>query len=132
MTDKPASQDTALFPPVDPVRAALACACPRCGQGKLYDGLIKLRPVCRSCGLDNSFADSGDGPAVFVILIIGFVVVGLALWMEVNYSPPLWLHLLIWIPLAIGLSLWLLRVMKALLIALQYRNNARQGEIDRG
>lgn len=132
MTDTPRPEDQALFPPVDPFRAGLTCTCPRCGQGKLFDGLIKVRPACRSCGLDNSFADSGDGPAVFVILIIGFVVVGLALWMEVNYNPPLWLHFLLWIPLIIGLSLWLLRVMKALLIALQYRNNARQGELDRG
>lgn len=126
------TEDKALFPPVDPVRAGLACACPRCGQGKLFDGLLKVRPVCRNCGLDYSFADSGDGPAVFVILIIGFVVVGMALWIEVSYNPPLWLHFILWIPLAIGLSLWLLRVLKALLIALQYRNNARQGEIDRG
>ena len=91
----------------------------------------KPRPECRIGGLDYSFADAGDGPAVFVILIIGFVVVGLALWTEVNYSPPFWLHFILWIPLAIGLCLWLLRVLKALLIALQYRNNARQGEIDR-
>ncbi|MCB1446234.1 MAG: DUF983 domain-containing protein [Rhizobiaceae bacterium] len=126
------TEDKALFPPVDPVRAGLSCTCPRCGQGKLFDGFIKLRPQCRSCGLDYSFADAGDGPAVFVILIIGFVVVGLALWTEVNYNPPFWLHFLLWIPLTIGLSLWLLRVLKALLIALQYRNNARQGEIDRG
>ena len=132
MAENDISEDKALFPPVDPVRAGIACACPRCGQGKLFDGLIKVRPQCRQCGLDYSFADSGDGPAVFVILIIGFIVVGLALWTEVNYNPPLWLHFLLWIPLTIGLSLWLLRALKALLIALQYRNNARQGEIDRG
>jgi uncharacterized protein (DUF983 family) len=132
MTDAPRPEDKALFPPVDPVRAGIACACPRCGQGKLFDGLIKVRPECRSCGLDYSFADAGDGPAVFVILIIGFIVVGLALWMEVNYGPPFWVHFILWIPLTIGLSLWLLRVLKALLIALQFRHNARQGEIDRG
>jgi uncharacterized protein (DUF983 family) len=126
------TEDKALFPPVDPVRAGLACTCPRCGQGKLFDGLVKVRPSCKSCGHDYSFADAGDGPAVFVILIIGFLVVGLALWMEVTYSPPIWLHFILWIPLTIGLSLWLLRVLKALLIALQYRNNAHQGEIDRG
>lgn len=126
------TEDKALFPPVDPVRAGLSCTCPRCGQGKLFDGMLKIRPSCRNCGLDYSFADAGDGPAVFVILIIGFVVVGLALWMEVTYSPPVWLHFILWLPLTIGLSLWLLRVLKALLIALQYRNNARQGEIDRG
>jgi uncharacterized protein (DUF983 family) len=132
MTQTPKAEDSALFPPLDPVRAGLTCTCPRCGQGKLFDGLVKVRPECRNCGLDYSFADAGDGPAVFVILIIGFVVVGLALWTEVNYNPPIWLHFLLWIPLTIGLSLWLLRILKALLIALQYRNNARQGEIDRG
>ena len=126
------TEDKALYAPVDPFKAGLTCSCPRCGQGRLFDGLIKVRPSCSNCGLDYSFADSGDGPAVFVIMIIGFVVVGLALYVEVTYSPPLWLHLIIWIPLAVVLCLWLLRVMKATLIALQYRNNARQGEIDRG
>lgn len=132
MTETSQAEDSALFPPVDPFRAGLTCTCPRCGQGKLFDGLVKLRPECRQCGLDYSFADSGDGPAVFVILIIGFVVVGLALWAEVTYSPPLWLHFLLWIPLTIGSCLWLLRVLKALLIALQYTNKAKPGEIDRG
>lgn len=126
------NEDNALHAQVDPFKAGLTCSCPRCGQGRLFDGLLKVKPACSRCGLDYSFADSGDGPAVFVILIIGFLVVGLALWTEVNYNPPIWLHFIIWIPLAIGLSLWLLRIMKALLIALQYRNNARQGEIDRG
>jgi uncharacterized protein (DUF983 family) len=126
------TEDKALFAPIDPFKAGLACRCPRCGQGRLFDGLVKLRPACSACGLDYSFADSGDGPAVFVIMIIGFIVVGLALYVDVTFSPPIWLQLIIWIPLAIVLCLWLLRVMKATLIALQYRNNARQGEIDRG
>jgi uncharacterized protein (DUF983 family) len=126
------TEDKALYAPVDPIRAGLTCTCPRCGQGRLFDGLVKLRPACTACGLDYAFADSGDGPAVFVIMIIGFIVVGLALWVEVTFSPPLWLHFIIWIPLAVVLCLWLLRVLKATLIALQYRNNARQGEIDRG
>jgi uncharacterized protein (DUF983 family) len=65
-------------------------------------------------------------------MIIGFIVVGLALWTEVNYNPPLIVHFVLWIPLAIGLSLWLLRILKALLIALQYKNKASQGQIDRG
>lgn len=126
------TEDQALYAPVDPFKAGLTCTCPRCGNGRLFDGLVKVRPACSACGLDYSFADSGDGPAVFVILIIGFIVVGLALWAEVTFSPPLWLHFIIWIPLAVVLCLWLLRVLKAVLIALQYRNNARQGEIDRG
>lgn len=126
------TQDSAHFPPVDPVKAGLQGCCPRCGQGKLFDGFLKVKPVCANCDLDLAFADSGDGPVVFVILIVGFIVVGAALWMEVNINPPLWLHFLLWIPLACGLSLVLMRLLKGVLINLQYRNNARQGEIDRG
>lgn len=132
MNEETGKADQALYPPVDPLRAAASATCPRCGQGKLFDGFLKVRPDCSNCGLDYSFADSGDGPAVFVIMIIGFIVVGLALWTEVNYNPPLIIHFVLWIPLAIGLSLWLLRILKALLIALQFKNKAKQGEIDHG
>ena len=123
--------DSAHYPPLDPVRAGLLGRCPRCGQGKLFDGLLKLKPACSACGLDYGFADAGDGPAVFVILIIGFLVVGLALWTEVTYAPPVWLHMLLWGPLTIILSLALLRGLKGLLIALQYRHSAAEGTIDR-
>ena len=126
------SEDKAHFPPVDPVMTGIKGLCPRCGQGKLFDGFLKVKPACTSCDLDYRFADSGDGPVVFVILIVGFVVVGAALWAEVNFSPPLWLHFLLWIPLATILSLGLTRMLKGVLINLQYRNNARPGEIDRG
>ncbi|RUY33174.1 DUF983 domain-containing protein, partial [Mesorhizobium sp. M7A.F.Ca.CA.001.13.2.1] len=79
-----------------------------------------------------SYADAGDGPAVFVILIIGFLIVGLALWVEVTLSPPLWLHLLVWIPLAVVLCLAALRLIKGVLLTLQYRNKAAEGRLDRG
>lgn len=125
-------KDEAHYPPVDPVSVGLRGRCPRCGEGVLIEGLLGVRPKCSVCGLDNSFADAGDGPAVFVILIIGFIVVGLALWLEVNYSPALWVHLLLWIPLATVLSLVLLRTLKGLMIALQYRHKAAEGQIDRG
>jgi uncharacterized protein (DUF983 family) len=125
------NKDEAHYPPVDPVSVGLRGRCPRCGDGAMFDGFLKVRPVCGVCGLDYSFADAGDGPAVFVIMIVGFVVVGLALWMEVNYSPALWVHLILWIPLATILSLGLLRGLKGLLIALQYRNKAAEGRIDR-
>lgn len=126
------NDDKALYPPVEPISTGLRGHCPRCGEGKLFDGYLKIKPRCAACGLDNSFADSGDGPVVFVLLIVGFVVVGLALWMEVNFSPPLWLHFLLWIPLTIAFGLVLTRMLKGVLVALQYRNNARPGEIDRG
>jgi uncharacterized protein (DUF983 family) len=98
----------------------------------LHLRLGSLAKRCGVCELDYTFADAGDGPAVFVILIIGFVVVGLALWMEVSYAPPLWLHFLLWIPLTVVLCLLALRLIKGVLIALQYRNKAAEGRIDRG
>ena len=84
--------DKALYPPQDPGSTGVKGRCPRCGEGRLFEGYLGLRKNCSVCGLDYSFADSGDGPAVFVILIIGFIVVGLALWMEVSYEPPIWLQ----------------------------------------
>ncbi|MDP2732511.1 MAG: DUF983 domain-containing protein [Hoeflea sp.] len=124
------TKDEAHYPPVDPVSVGLRGRCPRCGEGALFDGLLGVKPKCGVCGLDNSFADAGDGPAVFVIMIIGFIVVGLALWLEVNYSPAIWVHLILWIPLATVLTLGLLRTLKGLLIALQYRHKAQEGQID--
>jgi len=121
-----------VWPSVEPIRAGLAGRCPRCGEGRLFTGFLAVRESCEVCGLDYSFADSGDGPAAFVILIIGFIVVGLALWTEVSLAPPLWLHFTIWIPLAIVLGLIALRLIKGMLITLQFRNNAQQGRIDRG
>ena len=124
-------QDSAIWPPVEPIRAGLSGRCPRCGEGRLFSGFISVAPRCGACGLDLSFADAGDGPAVFVILIIGFVVVGLALWMEVTLSPPMWLHFMLWVPLTIVLALTALRLIKGVLITLQYRNKAQEGRLDR-
>jgi len=110
--------------PVSPFIAGIRCRCPRCGDGALFDGFLTVRPVCSACGLDMAAADSGDGPAVFIIFIVGPVVTGLALWVEVTFSPPYWLHLVLWIPAILGGSLALLRPFKATLIALQYRHRA--------
>lgn len=126
------NKDTALYPPVNPVVAGLKGCCPRCGQGKLFDGFSKVKPACSNCGLDYSFIDAGDGPVVFVILIIGFIFLGLALAVQVSYEPPLWLQFIIWIPLALIASLILMRALKGVLITLQYANKAKPGEIDRG
>lgn len=116
-------------PEADPVSAGLAGRCPRCGEGRLFDGFLRLAPSCRSCGLDYRFADSGDGPAVFVILIAGFLVVGLLLWTEIRYEPPIWVHLVIFLPMTLILCLGMLRPLKGLLIALQYRNRAEEGRL---
>ena len=92
-----------------PIRAALLGKCPQCGEGKLFDGFLKLAGACDQCGLDYGFADSGDGPAVFVILLAGFVVLGLALWVELAFEPPFWVHLVIFLPLTVIVCLGMLR-----------------------
>ena len=125
------SEDQAHYPPVEPFGAGFRGRCPRCGEGRLFNGYISVKPRCSVCGLDYDFADSADGPAVFVMLIIGFIVVGLALWVEVSYGPPLWLHFLLWIPLTLILCLPTLRWLKGIMIALQYSNKAEQGRLDR-
>ncbi len=112
------------FPPLSPLKTGLACRCPRCGRGQLYVGFLTLAPSCRVCHLDYANADSGDGPAVFIILLLGAVVVALALIVEMRYEPPYWVHALLWPPLILGGALALLRPLKAFMIAQQYRNAA--------
>ncbi len=108
---------------------AFKSRCPRCGVGKLFAGFLTLAARCTSCGLDFSKVDTGDGPAVFVILIAGFLIVGAALVTEILYAPPYWLHLVLWLPLTLILCLGLLRPIKALLVALQYKHKAAQGRL---
>jgi uncharacterized protein (DUF983 family) len=109
-------------PPVSLVAAALLCRCPRCGEGKLFAGLLTVRPACPVCGLDFSAQDAGDGPAVFVILFLGLIVVLLAAIVEVEFSPPIWVHLVLWTPVIIGGAILMLRPLKAGMIALYYRH----------
>jgi len=104
--------------------AGLLCRCPRCGQTPLYEGLLTIRPRCESCGLDLRAQDAGDGPAVFVILILGFIVVGLAALVEIKLEPPLWVHVVLWPGIILGGAVAMLRSLKALLIALQFRHRA--------
>lgn len=133
MTDEPASelvhQDKALYPPLSPVSTGMRGYCPRCGQGRLFKGFLALQPRCQVCGLDFAFIDSGDGPAVFVIMIVGFIVAFLALYVEFTFQPPIWVHVVLWVPLILGLSLGLLRPLKGLMIGIQYRHKAEEGRI---
>ena len=121
----------AYFPGLDPIRTGALGRCPRCGKAPLFQGFLAVAPRCRACGLDFGFADSADGPAVFVILIVGFIMAGAALLTEVAYTPPIWVHVVVWGPLVVVLSLGLLRPLKGVLVAVQYANKAQQGEIDR-
>lgn len=115
-------------PPV--LDAALQGLCPRCGSKTLFDGFIRFAPSCRACALDFSLFNVGDGPAAFLTLIIGTIVTVLAIVVELSFEPPLWVHVLLWIPLTLGLVLGSLRMAKAALLALEYRNRAREGRID--
>jgi uncharacterized protein (DUF983 family) len=117
--------------PVSLLKAGLGCRCPRCGKGNVFKGFLDFNSGCSECDLDFSGFENGDGPAVFIILILGFIVVGLALVVEVNYEPPLWLHALLWGPMIIGGSIGMLRPMKGLMIAVQYFHNAKEGELDK-
>lgn len=119
------------YPPQSPIAVGLAGKCPRCGQGKLFAGYLRVAPKCESCGLDLAFADSADGPAVFLMFIVGFIVVGGALWLEFSYEPPFWIHVIIWPTLTATLSLILLRPLKGVMIALQYANRAEEGRFEK-
>lgn len=110
------------YPPISPFVAGPLCRCPRCGRGRLFDGFLTVAEHCAACGLDLREQDAGDGPAVFIIMILGFVVVGLALWVEVKFQPPYWLHAALWLPLIVGGSLGLLRPFKAFMVALHYKH----------
>ena len=120
--------ESSITPP-NPILAGLACRCPRCGKGRMFAGFLGLKARCEVCDLDYSFVDAGDGPAVFVILFAGFIVVGAALITEVRYAPPIWVHVVLWLPLILLTTIAPLRPMKGVLIALQYHHKAAEGRL---
>lgn len=103
--------------------------CPNCGTGPLFDGYLRSVTQCEDCGAKFPSDAAADGPAVFIMMIVGFFVVAGVLITEVTYAPPIWVHIFLWGPLAAGLCLGLLRPLKALFISLQYRHDAREGEV---
>jgi uncharacterized protein (DUF983 family) len=110
--------------------AALRGLCPRCGADTLFQGLASFAPRCRACGLDYASFNVGDGPAAFLIFIVGGLVVLLAILVELRFSPPFWVHILLWLPLTVILVIGLLRFAKGLLLVLEYRNRAREGRVE--
>ena len=115
------------YPSLSPVKTGLACRCPRCGRGKLFNGYLTLAERCSSCGLSYEFADGGDGAAWFVMTFVSLAGVGTILGIEAAYSPPVWVHVLLAIPILIILPMVLLRPAKALLINQQWKTGAREG-----
>jgi uncharacterized protein (DUF983 family) len=110
----------------NPFLAGLAGRCPNCGQGRLFEGFLKVTPQCASCGFDLSSADSGDGPVVFILLFVGMIVVFSMMIVEFTIHPPIWVQLITWLPLAVILTLAVLRPFKGVLIALQFHNRASE------
>ena len=114
---------------VSPLVAGLLARCPRCGKGPLFRNGLMLRPSCERCNLDYGFIDTGDGPAIFAIFILGFLVLGLALLVEFRYGPPAWVHAVLWGVLTPLFAVGLLRFLKAILIALQWTHKAEEGRL---
>jgi uncharacterized protein (DUF983 family) len=107
-------------PQPSPVTVTLRGVCPRCGRGRLFRGLLTIVDRCPACDLDLRAHDAGDGPAVFVILGLGAVMMMLVFWVEFRFEPPWWLHVVLWIPFTTAAAVWLLRLLKAFLINQQY------------
>ena len=115
--------------PPEPLAAATGGLCPRCGAKTLFAGFIAFAPRCTNCGLDFLRFNVGDGPTVFLTMGIGTLVTVLAVFAELLYSPPTWLHVALWLPLTLGGVAVSLRFTKALLLALEYRNAAREARL---
>jgi uncharacterized protein (DUF983 family) len=109
-----------------PFLAGALGRCPNCGDGPLFTGFLTVAPRCSACGFDLAKADSGDGPAVFVILIGGAIAAFGVLFTELALRPPIWVLFAIWIPAAILICLALLRPLKGLMIAAQFANHAAE------
>ncbi len=114
---------------VNPIIAGISCRCPNCGQGALFGGFLTLNARCPVCDFDLAKADSGDGPAVFVVLICGAIACFGLLFTEISFHLPVWIELCIWLPIAAGLCVGALRPFKSVLVALQFHNKASEGRL---
>lgn len=123
----PGAADAPGAPP--PVRAGLTGHCPRCDAPTLFSGWVKFADRCPACGLDFSAFNVGDGPAAFLILILGAITAAAAITVELSFSPPFWVHILLWPPIVLAMTIVSLRACKGVLLALEFRNAAREGRI---
>lgn len=123
-------EDDVHYPPLPPVSTGIRGRCPRCGKGHLFDGFLTIAPKCDVCGLDFSFADPADGPAFFVICFACVPAVILALWIEVAFQAPYWIHLITTLPFLLLTCIPPLRPLKGWLVASQFYFKAEQGQLD--
>ena len=119
-----------IVPSQSILKVGLGCRCPRCGEGRLCDGFIRLRPSCEACGLDYGFADPADGPAFFVMMTMAFPVTAFGIWFELAYEPAFWVHLVVTLPLILLACIPIIRPLKGVFIASQYIHRAEEGRFD--
>lgn len=115
---------------ISPISAGIRCRCPNCGEGQVFRGFLTFKTKCDACEADLSIADAGDGPAFFVMFAALIFIVPTAMFTELAFRPPWWVHALIWPPVVFGFCLALLRPFKATLFALQWRHKAGQAQLD--
>jgi uncharacterized protein (DUF983 family) len=123
-------QPSIEYPPLSPFSTGIRGRCPRCGKGHLFSGFLTLAPGCEVCGLDYSFADPADGPAFFVLLIACVPAALLAVWIEVAFQAPYWVHLVTTLPFLLLTCIPPLRPLKGWLVASQYYFKAEEGRLD--
>lgn len=112
-----------------PIMTGLKCRCPRCGKGLLFVNLLNVRDACEACGLNYKFADTGDGPAVFAIFVLGFLCLGGALVAEFKFGVAWWFHAILLGVVTPVFAVFLLRFLKATLIALQFKHKAEEARL---
>lgn len=115
---------------VSALSAGLRCRCPNCGEGRVFASFLRFKDSCDACGADLTIADAGDGPSFFVMFGALIVIVPSAMFFELAFRPPSWVHALIWPPLTFAFCLSLLRPVKALLFALQWKHKAGEGRVE--
>jgi uncharacterized protein (DUF983 family) len=119
------------YPPLDPVPTGMKGRCPRCGEGALFSGMLTVKDRCSACHLEYDFNDSGDGPTVFIIMGLGMLILGLALYVEFTFGPPGWVHVFLWPPLILAIGLPVLRMLKGVLINLTWHHDAASGTLEK-
>jgi uncharacterized protein (DUF983 family) len=112
------------------LKVGLRGRCPHCGKGRLFNGFLKLAPKCDVCGLDYAFADPADGPAFFVMMTAAVPITAFAVWLELTYDPPIWVHAVVTLPLLLIGCLLPLRPLKGALVASQYVHKAEEGRLE--
>ncbi|MFA4950745.1 DUF983 domain-containing protein [Brevundimonas sp.] len=116
------------YPPLSTFSTGLACKCPRCGKGDLLQGFLTIRAACPACGLDYGFADPADGPAFFGMSAVGVVGMGLFMWFEFGVHPPIWVHMVVTMPLLFVACLAVLRPLKGWMVSEQFVHKAAPPE----